>query len=381
MTVTNLFGPILRTRDVIVIDLRGTGDSAVLRCPALERTQGTSVRAAVGECAATLGPRRAFYTTRDNVADLDAVRAAIGAPQIALYGVSYGSQVALAYARSHPNRVDRLVLESVVPPGGPDPLLRSSFTAAPRVMRSFCAEVGCRSVTRDAGRDLVWLAGRLARRPLRGWTFDAHGLGHRATLTGIDLLDVVLSGDLDPTERAQVPGAVRNALRGDSAPILRLAGQGSDAGLGNDPRAFSAATFTATSCEEDQLPWVRTAAPADRLAQDRETVRKRFWAKLKRVAAKLPFAEDLLAAYYCAFDKETPRHVQVTLLGAIAYFILPFDFIPDMLPVLGFTDDAAVLATAIRMVATHITPEHRDAARAALKRMGSAGPDQPESEI
>lgn len=108
--------------------------------------------------------------------------------------------------------------------------------------------------------------------------------------------------------------------------------------------------------------------PADRLAEDRESVRERFWIKFKRVAAKLPFAEDLLAAYYCAFDRQTPRHVQAALVGAIAYFILPFDFIPDMLPVLGFSDDAAVLATAIRMVATHITPVHREAARAALRR-------------
>jgi uncharacterized membrane protein YkvA (DUF1232 family) len=108
--------------------------------------------------------------------------------------------------------------------------------------------------------------------------------------------------------------------------------------------------------------------PADRLAQDRESVRRRFWRKLKRVVARLPFAEDLLAAYYCAFDRETPHHVQAALLGAIAYFILPFDFVPDMLPMLGFTDDAAILATAIRLVATHITPEHREAARAALKR-------------
>jgi uncharacterized membrane protein YkvA (DUF1232 family) len=108
--------------------------------------------------------------------------------------------------------------------------------------------------------------------------------------------------------------------------------------------------------------------PAGRLAQDRESLRRHFWSKLKRVAAHLPFAEDLLAAYYCAFDRQTPRHVQAALLGAIAYFILPFDFVPDMLPVLGFTDDAAVLATALRMVVTHITPEHREAARAALKR-------------
>ncbi|MEH2593857.1 uncharacterized membrane protein YkvA (DUF1232 family) [Bradyrhizobium sp. AZCC 1577] len=108
--------------------------------------------------------------------------------------------------------------------------------------------------------------------------------------------------------------------------------------------------------------------PADRLAQDRESVRRRFWIKFKRVMAQLPLAEDLLAAYYCAFDKETPRHVQAALIGAVAYFILPLDFMPDVMPLLGFTDDAAVLATAIRLVASHITQEHRDAARAALKR-------------
>src|SRR5260370_39778788 len=103
--------------------------------------------------------------------------------------------------------------------------------------------------------------------------------------------------------------------------------------------------------------------PADRLAQDRESVRRRFWRKLKRVAVKLPFAEDLLAAYYCAFDKETPRHVQAALLGAAASFILPFECVPDMLPALGFTDDAAMLATALRPLASHTPSDHRAAAR------------------
>ena len=108
--------------------------------------------------------------------------------------------------------------------------------------------------------------------------------------------------------------------------------------------------------------------PADRLARDHESVRRQFWTKIKRLATRLPFAEDIVAAYYCAFDRQTPRHVQAALLGAIAYFVLPFDFVPDMMPVLGFTDDAAVLATALRMVASHITPEHRQAARDALRR-------------
>jgi uncharacterized membrane protein YkvA (DUF1232 family) len=115
----------------------------------------------------------------------------------------------------------------------------------------------------------------------------------------------------------------------------------------------------------------------EHVAPNEERVRRDFWRKAARVAARLPFAEDLLAAYYCAFDRETPRHVQVALLGALAYFILPFDFMPDMLPILGFTDDAAVLATAIRMVAGNITPEHREAARAALKR-GVETADQPD---
>jgi len=111
------------------------------------------------------------------------------------------------------------------------------------------------------------------------------------------------------------------------------------------------------------------AAPdADRLARDEETVRRGFWKKARRVAARLPFAEDLLAAYYCAFDRETPLQVKAALIGALAYFVLPFDFVPDMMPMLGFADDAAVLATALRMVGGQMRPEHRAAARRALDR-------------
>ena len=117
--------------------------------------------------------------------------------------------------------------------------------------------------------------------------------------------------------------------------------------------------------------------PAQKLADDRERVRADFKRKFKRVASHLPFAEELLAAFYCAFDRATPKHVQISLLGALAYFILPFDFLPDFLPVLGFTDDAAVLATAIRMIAGQIKLEHRERARAALERV-RAGDDVAE---
>jgi uncharacterized membrane protein YkvA (DUF1232 family) len=105
------------------------------------------------------------------------------------------------------------------------------------------------------------------------------------------------------------------------------------------------------------------AASTRRDNGDDTALRKSFWRKVRRVAARIPFAEDLLAAYYCAFDRETPLAVKATLVGALAYFVLPVDAIPDVLPVIGFTDDAAVLATAIKLVASHIRPVHREAAK------------------
>ena len=101
--------------------------------------------------------------------------------------------------------------------------------------------------------------------------------------------------------------------------------------------------------------------------QDEPTLQRRFWNKLGRYASSIPFAEDLLAAYYCAFDRETPHSVRAVLVGTLTYFVLPADTIPDILPVLGFTDDAAVLAGAIKFVTGHIKPVHREAARAKLE--------------
>src|SRR6266545_8382542 len=119
-----------------------------------------------------------------------------------------------------------------------------------------------------------------------------------------------------------------------------------------------------TTSWEDVLS--RSAAE---FARDAEDVRRQFWAKAKRFAAGLPFAEDLVTAYYCAFDHATPLQVKAALVGALAYFVLPFDGIPDVLPLLGYTDDAAVLLTALRMVAGHLRPEHREAARREIARL------------
>jgi uncharacterized membrane protein YkvA (DUF1232 family) len=96
---------------------------------------------------------------------------------------------------------------------------------------------------------------------------------------------------------------------------------------------------------------------------------RRFWAKLRRVLARIPFAEDGVAAYHCAMDRDTPGYVRVVLFGALAYFVLPTDMVPDMLAGLGFTDDASVIAAAIAAVGRHLEPKHRDAARKSLDRL------------
>jgi len=101
-------------------------------------------------------------------------------------------------------------------------------------------------------------------------------------------------------------------------------------------------------------------------AEKERKVRRDFWAKLKRFAGMVPFVEDLVAAYYCALDPATPTRVRGMLLAAIAYFILPFDFIPDVILGLGFADDAALLTAVIGLVAANITPTHRAAAARAL---------------
>lgn len=103
-------------------------------------------------------------------------------------------------------------------------------------------------------------------------------------------------------------------------------------------------------------------------AHETRRLRREFWRKLGAGLARVPFAADLVAAYYCAFDRETPVAVRTALIGALAYFVMPFDATPDVLPFLGFADDAAVLATAIRLVADNITAEHRAAARAVVAR-------------
>ena len=107
----------------------------------------------------------------------------------------------------------------------------------------------------------------------------------------------------------------------------------------------------------------------DKMNRDRKRTEQSFWRKLRRHAGRIPFLDQLLTAYYCAIDSKTPLQVRAILYGAIAYFILPFDIIPDFIAGLGYTDDAAVLAAAIRSILPHIKDDHRNRAKVAIEKL------------
>jgi pimeloyl-ACP methyl ester carboxylesterase len=132
---------------LVMFDQRGTGAGA-LQCPALQAAAGSSdlvvaPRDAVAGCARTLGPARRFYSTPETVADIEALRVALRADRLTLDGVSYGSFVAERYALTYPERVARLVLDSVLPQQGVGPLYLASIEATDRVLREACAAMRC----------------------------------------------------------------------------------------------------------------------------------------------------------------------------------------------------------------------------------------------
>lgn len=92
-----------------------------------------------------------------------------------------------------------------------------------------------------------------------------------------------------------------------------------------------------------------------------------FWDKVRRTAGKVPFVDEAVAIWFCARDPATPTRVKAILLAALAYFVMPFDVVPDLLAGLGYADDLAVVTAAIRAVLPHITDAHRAKARDVLE--------------
>jgi pimeloyl-ACP methyl ester carboxylesterase len=202
--IVTRFGGAAAGLRIVLVDQRGTGGLA-LSCPRLQDEVGTSdltvpTPDAVRACADTLGPKRAFYATSDTVADLEDLRRALGVERISFDGVSYGTYVAQRYAATHPTRVDRLVLDSVVPVTGFDPLLTAVFPEVTRVLAAVCQEASC---GRDPSADLA--------ATVRRWPDLGPAL--LDTLTAMSVVDPTYGGVLD---------AVRAGANGDDGPARNL---------------------------------------------------------------------------------------------------------------------------------------------------------------
>jgi pimeloyl-ACP methyl ester carboxylesterase len=268
----SLMGAGLTDRDLLVFDQRGTGSSGPLQCTALlpGRSSG-SAAADAQRCALQLGPARGLYTTSDSVDDIEAIRQAAGYDKLMIYGVSYGTKVAEQYAARYPSHVEGLILDSVVRPDGPDPFRRSTFAATRRVLSELCSANDCRGITSNPTGELATIVKRLAKHRLKGTVVNGHGHRLRVSMNDLDMLQITLGGDLNPTLRAELPGSVHSALHGDRTPLLRLAARAEGLneinGLQTASAGDSDALFAATRCEETLFPWDRSAGPTTRAQQ------------------------------------------------------------------------------------------------------------------
>jgi pimeloyl-ACP methyl ester carboxylesterase len=240
---------------VAAYDNRGTGDSGSLTCRGAATAAG---------CAKAIGPRRVFYGTRDNVEDTEAVRRALGVDRLALFGLSYGTKQALAYAEAYPDHVSRLLLDSVVLPNGPDPFGVASLQAIPAALESICHARACAAATGDVVGDFVTLVNRLEARPLVAdvpvYTTHWTPTSRRIRIDGRGLLALATASDLNTGIAVTLPAAVKAALAGRPGLLERLAALVSQ----QDSSSVNDAVFYATTCTDGPFPWKPDTPVAER---------------------------------------------------------------------------------------------------------------------
>ncbi len=240
--ITHQFDPaVLRDYRLVMISSRGTGTGA-LQCPQLQQVMGDSDQtvpppSAVQECAQSIGPDRRFYTTADTIADLETLRQALRVGTLTLDGASYGTFVAERYAITHPDRVSRLVLDSVVPHDTFDPLAIAAFNRTAQVLRMVCAETRCST---DPAQDLS----------------EEIGARH----DGPQLL-TILSGLTGGAPRLTgMVAALHEAARGDYTALdTIIATETRDQAISAEQ--LSQGLHAATVCEDFSWPWGDADAP------------------------------------------------------------------------------------------------------------------------
>ena len=233
--------PVLKDYRLVMIDQRGTGAGA-LQCPQLQQEMGSSdltppTPRAVTDCAAAIGPDRRFYGTGDTVADLEVLRRALGVRTMTLDGVSYGTYTAERYALAYPQHVARLVLDSVVPQTGYDPMDLAPMRAAPKVLTEACRAIGCHT---DPAADLAKVV-------------DAYG-------NGVDVLDALTTWEFVDPDYADMIDALHTAAGGDPGPLQGLIA-GVREGSAASAEELSQGLHASTLCQDGRYPWGRSDTP------------------------------------------------------------------------------------------------------------------------
>lgn len=317
----HLLGPIAATRDLIVFDQRGIGLSHPLSCHRFELKDNASAGLQIAECAAQIGPERTDYTTAQTVADIEAIRQAGSYEKLVLYGTSYGTKVAERYAQTYPGHVSALVLDSVVPPNGPEPLNLPTFAAIPRVLRQLCVTPACAQITPEPVADLAKVLRRMrGGRMLSGRWIDGSGRAHMLRASPEDLLQILIAGDLEPTLRAEFPEAARSAANGDTAPLMRMLHHAEEGGSGGEAESasesFDTPLYFTTSCEEELFAWNRASAPAERLAEARRQISGLPASAIAPFAASNVLGiSDMPACAFWPYTTPAPAAVQTPLPG------------------------------------------------------------------
>jgi pimeloyl-ACP methyl ester carboxylesterase len=252
----------LATRDLVVFDQRGTGDSGALKCSALSFS-GEPLSTMVPDCATQIGATRGFYTTDDSVADLEALRKALGYTKLVLYGTSYGTKVALRYAAEYPNNVAGLILDSTVTPNGPDIFDQSTYAAVPRILSQLCTAGACPGIANPLA-DLTKVLAQVGRAPVKATYISGSGKALPLRISPGEIVSILLAGDEDPSLRADFPAAIAAAAAGHYGLLAILVAHAVLGGSSNS--TVDNPLFIDTLCEELPFPWLRTAASTDRIA-------------------------------------------------------------------------------------------------------------------
>jgi pimeloyl-ACP methyl ester carboxylesterase len=171
----------------------------------------------------------------------------------------------MAYALAHPSHVERLVLDSVLPPEGPDPYSANVLRDLPATLNTFCSDGSCRAATNSFAGDVAAVANRLAAKPVQGRVLVANGKTVSKRVDGLSLLSTLLDGDLNPGLAAELPAVVHAARLGNTQPLLRLVYL-HDLGQVTPSIDLSFALYAATVCRDGPFPWSPETPVGDRQA-------------------------------------------------------------------------------------------------------------------